>query len=256
MWPARLPTPLWAGHKEGVNRSVLREVWWASSWWPLAFLLWWDLGLVRAGSRGPLQGLLTRRSTTQTGLSWTSMMLPLGPVPRLGPGCRDCTGWRNVEPVLWEPESKCGGGGHARVGTVFIDGPGVSFLLETLLGRRQATSHSCLCWLIHLMDLMGCQVERGRCRGVRARSYRSGGARKGWRKEGRRGESHLVGVNRGQRKEEKQESRGPQQRTEVGARRALGCQHAARCPRWGAGRPQVSGPGGGSPTTNRAQEPA
>ena len=87
--------------------------------------------------------------------------------------------------MLWGPESKCAGGGHTRVGTVFIDGPGVSFLLETLLGRRQATSHSCLCWLIHLMDLMGCQVEGGRCRVVRVRSYGGGG---GERDGGRRAE--------------------------------------------------------------------
>ena len=38
-------------------------------------------------SRGPLQGLLTRRSTDPTGLSQTSVTLPLGFVPRVGPGC-------------------------------------------------------------------------------------------------------------------------------------------------------------------------
>ena len=47
-----------------------------------------------------------------TGLFWTSMMLPLGLMPRVGPmprvglWYRACTGWRNVEPVLWGPESK------------------------------------------------------------------------------------------------------------------------------------------------------
>lgn len=38
-------------------------------------------------SRSPLQGLLTRRITAPTGPSQTSVMLPLGFVPRVGPGC-------------------------------------------------------------------------------------------------------------------------------------------------------------------------
>lgn len=34
--------------RELITVSVLREMWWGSNWWPLAFLLWWGLGLVLA----------------------------------------------------------------------------------------------------------------------------------------------------------------------------------------------------------------
>lgn len=86
VWPTRLPTGLWAWHKERVNYSVC----------PPGDVV--GIQLVAPGippvvgswsgtSRGPLQGLLTRRSTAPTGLSQTSVMLPLGFVPREGPGC-------------------------------------------------------------------------------------------------------------------------------------------------------------------------
>lgn len=100
----------------GTRRELItvssREMWWGSSWWIPAFFLWvgsW-LGLSRSlrSSLGPID----QGSMAHIGLFWTNMILLLGlmprvwPVPRVGPGYRDCTGRRNVEPVLWGPESR------------------------------------------------------------------------------------------------------------------------------------------------------
>lgn len=86
------------------------------------------------------------------------------------------------------------------------------------------------------MDLMECQVEGGRCGVVRVRRYRRG--RERWKEEGRRGERPLVGVNRGQAKEEKQKSQGG---TSRGLRREPGKPWSASM------EPGVPG-GGGEPT--------
>lgn len=90
---ARLPAFLWAGHNKGVDRSVrygegliLAVV---GSWSGLSRSLGSSLGPTDQGQCG------------YTGLFGTRMMLPLGPVPREGPAHSDCTGWRNVGPVLW-----------------------------------------------------------------------------------------------------------------------------------------------------------
>lgn len=127
--------------------------------------------------------------------------------------------------------------GHARVGTVFTDGWGLFPARDTL--GKGAGNQSFVPPLAHSSNRFdgvpggGGQTESSE----RVRRYRRGDRRR-WKKEGRRGERPLVGVHRGQGKEEKQKSQGG---TSRGLRPS---QATSGAPAWS----QVSPVGGGETT--------
>lgn len=109
--PQASPRPLWGGHKEGVNDSVLQ----GDAVGPP--------GGSRHSSHGGLPSGLSRSWTPslatfaqeEYGSHWPALdkhgaapgLTPrVGPVLRVGRGPGDCTGRKNVEPVLWGPESR------------------------------------------------------------------------------------------------------------------------------------------------------
>lgn len=119
---------------------------------------------------------------------------------------------------------------------------------------KQATSHSCLRWLIHLMDLMECQVEGGRHGVVRMRRYRRG--EKEMEEGGQKEERPLVGVSRVKPKKKSKRAKGGTRR---GLRREPGQPWSAsmepgvpdggrgahRCLTWWAVSHHKQGPGTG-----------